>query len=107
MHAVVPRSPEVLAAIVIVCATAIVLAAFKHYNRDNGAEHFFKQRNKLAYAALQLCYFVVVIALVFNLRFVALRAVKIAAVRAASGSATLRKYLSVAGMQQATPDMRW
>jgi hypothetical protein len=75
-------SEEVRVAVVIVCVTAVVLAAFKLFNPANGAEHYYKQRNKAAFRALQVSYFVIAVALAFNVRFLVVQASREAMARA-------------------------
>ena len=67
---------EVRVSIVIVCVTAVVFGAFKLFNPSNGAEHYYKRTNKTAFRVLQICYFVIVVALFFNLRFLVVHLAK-------------------------------
>ena len=71
-----PATETMVVCVVVVIVTSIVLGLY-HFKIDpyKDAERYYFNNEKITYAVFKLAYYVILISLIFSLRFVAYRAV--------------------------------
>lgn len=66
----------VISSIFIIILTSASLLIFSHYNKYKRIERYFYNNNKNLYIVIKICYNVLFISMVFNIRFVVYEIIK-------------------------------
>ena len=61
---------EITICFLIACSTGLVLLYYYFHNRERRIERYLIRHKKEFFFLLQLCYFVLTLSLIFNVRFI-------------------------------------
>lgn len=65
-----PADGELVVAVGLMLLSGAVWLVYRAANPFKGAEHYYAQRNKMAYRLMKLCYYVIIVAFMFNARYI-------------------------------------
>jgi hypothetical protein len=61
---------EIPFCVIVACCSGAILLYFFYHNKGRKIERYFLKNNKRLFLVLQLSYFILILSLVFNIRFV-------------------------------------